>query len=150
MHKFITRYFSANQQRLELLYIAFRKHKKTDPEWSKRLFKLFWSGLVQHIEWDQRLLFPVLRTHNEPQLNELIDKATDEQKQLKEQIQWVFNLTENSLDSHDEEQRLEYLLSDHFENQEFNLYPACDRLFDVNAVTCLIEKLAQSTTPPSD
>lgn len=144
MNKFITHYFSANQQRLELLYIAFRKHKNRDPEWAKRLFQLFSHGLEQQIAWNQALLFPVLQAHNDSQLNELIHKAIDEHQQIKDQVSWVYNLTEKGLESHDDEQRLEYLLSDHFENQEFNLYPACDKLFDVNAVTHLIEQLASS------
>lgn len=146
MNKFISRYFSANQQRLELLYIAFRKHKTRDPMKARHLFSLFWAGLEQHINWNQKLLLPVLHAQADPELKNMIDKATEEQQQLLSQVKWLSELTLNQLESHGDEQRLEYQLSDHFENQEFTLYVACDRLFDTDTVTSLLEQLS-ATTP---
>ncbi|WP_172449260.1 hemerythrin domain-containing protein [Bowmanella denitrificans] len=144
MNKFITRYFSANQQRLELLYIGFRKYKRSSPEHAQRLFKLFSHDLAQHMQWDQNLIFPLLQAFGEPPLDELIHKARAEQQKIRQQVDAVEHLLRKGQESHDDEQRLEYLLSDHFENQEFDLYPACDRLFDTDTVTRLTESLSSS------
>jgi len=137
MNKFLSHFFTAHQQRLELLYIGYRKHKGRDPSYAGVLFEHFRIGLETHMRWEAQLLFPPLQQCS-PKAAELVELASREQQQIRDQVAWLVTLRGKAMESHDEEQRLEYQLCDYFENEEFNLYPACDRYFDTDITTRIL------------
>lgn len=126
MHKFITDFFNINHQALELLFIAYRRNKDTDPVYSRQLFDKFKAGMEEHIGWEENLLLPALENNNRKSFP--TDKARSEHQKVMQQICWIESLLDKGVDTLQDDLTLEYILSDHFENDEFNLYPVCDKV----------------------
>jgi hemerythrin-like domain-containing protein len=126
MHKFITDFFNTNHQALELLFIAYRRHKSRDAVYARQLFDKFKAGMQEHIGWEENLLLPALENANRKSFP--TDKARAEHQQVMQQINWIEGLLDKGVDTSQDDMSLEYMLNDHFENDEFNLYPVCDRV----------------------
>ncbi|GAB3017595.1 hemerythrin domain-containing protein [Bowmanella dokdonensis] len=133
MQQFITRFFYSHLQGLELLFIAYRRYKRKDKLMARQLFDKFKSGMERHIEQEEQCLLPELELVSHEQA--VFDKARREHQQIRQQMNWIESLLDRQVDSSEDDQTLEYLLSDHFENDEFGLYPTCDRLLDTDATT---------------
>ncbi|MDF2180171.1 hemerythrin domain-containing protein [Aliiglaciecola sp. CAU 1673] len=132
MNRFLTQYFSTNHQRLELFFIAYRRHLKSDRDFALALFNKFKRGMVQQMHWEEQFLIPALSEAGPHNGRFAADKAKQEHQQIRAQVEKIVALQQQGLDSHQEDQVLEFMLSDHFENDEFNFYPVCDRLFDTD------------------
>lgn len=132
MNRFLTQYFSTNHQRLELFFIAYRRHLNTDRDFALGLFNRFRRGMLEQMQWEEELLIPAVAGFGQKSGRFSAHDAIAEHQQIREQIQKIRTLHEHQQDSHEQDQVLEFMLSDHFENDEFNFYPVCDRLFDTD------------------
>lgn len=139
MSKIITQLFNTNLQGLELLFIAYRRLKKDDPVMSRQLFDKFKTGLELHIRHEEQRLLPELALVSAAP--ELISKAQQEHQQLRQQLEWIENLLDKRIDSLEDDRTLELMLVDHIENDEFELYPTCDKLLNTDAVTRVLMEL---------
>ncbi|GAA0348368.1 hypothetical protein GCM10009092_10950 [Bowmanella denitrificans] len=139
MQKILSQLFNTNLHALELLFIAYRRLKKDDPVLSRQLFDKFKTGMLQHIEQEEQSLLPELCQVTGDA--ELIRKARREHQQLRQQLDWIENLLDKRIDSQEDDRSLELMLSDHIENDEFGLYPCCDKLLNTDAVTRVLMEL---------
>ncbi|MDF2177032.1 hemerythrin domain-containing protein [Aliiglaciecola sp. CAU 1673] len=139
MQGFITQFFTSDQQGLELLFIAYLRTKRQDLGISRQFFDKFKVGMRRHIRQKEQLLLPALEgCQNEV---ELLVQTRYEHQQILQQLTWIEALLDKGMDSEEDDQRLEYLLSDHFENDEFSLYPLCDRKISDEAMGKLLLRL---------
>lgn len=139
MQGFITQFFTSDQQGLELLFIAYLRCKQQDPKVSRQFFDKFKKGIQRHIRHTEQLLLPTLEgSQNDAPV---LTQTRQEHQSLLKQIEWIEGLLQHGVDSPEDDQRLEYLLCDHFENDEFGLYPLCDRKISDEAMTRLLLQL---------
>ncbi|GAB3018033.1 hemerythrin domain-containing protein [Bowmanella dokdonensis] len=141
MKQFFTQYLSANQQRLELLFSAFRKHRHKDPQYAGQLFEQFKRGLDRHLGWESQLLMPALANYGGQQLAQSLQQADEEHQKIRSLVADLSLALQLKQDVPDIEQQLEYRLTDHFENDEFTLYPLCDRYFDAETTLNILRAM---------
>ena len=127
-NQFISNYFNADHQRLDLIFCKFKsKLKNQQPATAN--FNAFKAGLLRHIEWEERLLFPKfeLKTgminqgptvvmKNEHHLLKMILRAIDEN--INNPSVWEFI------------EELEEVINNHNQKEEMILYPEIDNLFN--------------------
>ncbi|MFD1622659.1 hemerythrin domain-containing protein [Thalassotalea marina] len=56
----INNYFSVDHQKLDCLFEAFISHRTKGDDNGYNYFQLFHKGLIQHIEWEEKILFPFI------------------------------------------------------------------------------------------
>ncbi|MDF2177417.1 hemerythrin domain-containing protein [Aliiglaciecola sp. CAU 1673] len=136
MQSFVTQFFTSDLQGLELLFIAYRKSKRQDLLLSITYFEKFKAGIERHFAQVEQLLFPLL--YQDGPDRDSVSKARREHQQIRQQLSWIATLLERGVDSSEDDQALEFMLSDHLENDEFTLYPLCDKRLSEDAMGPLL------------
>lgn len=142
MPTLITQYYSADHDRLDVFYSAFKKALvRKEQDKAQEYFHCFYHGLSQHIRWEEDILFPAL--YNMPhfeykddiaiiqQEHELILKYINEIKiniPLQEDCLFLCSF-------------LEPLMESHNHKEELILYPECDNICNLETLANTFSKM---------
>ncbi len=127
----ITAYFETDHDRLENIFQKFQQDKRTDFAKAKDSFRKFKQGLRRHIQWEEKILFPLfeLKTGMREQGPTSVMKM--EHQKIEQELEAVHGKVRvGDPDSDEEEKQLLQTLAQHNEKEENVLYPMIDRLVD--------------------
>ncbi len=110
----------------------FQLLKNKDFSKAKPFFRAFKFGLQRHILWEEEILFPVFEAKTGMAESGPTAVMRQEHVLIKEALETLHQkVRQNDPDSDPEEKSLVDLLSMHNEKEEGILYPAIDRLTDL-------------------
>lgn len=122
----INQYFSTDHRRLDCLLEAFISHLNLNEDTGYRFFKLFYDDLVKHIEWEERILFPIIENAI-PMSKGPTSVMCREHEQIKAMLAIIDEkLKQGSNDIEQEITQLSDILSAHNMKEENVLYPMID------------------------
>lgn len=144
MPMLITQYFSADHDRLDVIYAGFKKaYGQKDFVQARSYFDLFKHGLLRHIGWEEKVLFPIF----ERQSGMTGFGPTEVMRQEHIIVCKHLETIDLNLDNKDKCLEscagLEQLLEDHNHKEESMLYPACDNITDLDSLAEIFSKLAE-------
>jgi regulator of cell morphogenesis and NO signaling len=122
----IEKFFTADHGRLDSLLEAFIYHLATDIPKACEYFHLFKDGLLQHIEWEEDILFKIFedKTGN-------TDGPTlvmrEEHRQIKTRLNKIASFSADEVDFMEHIEELKTLLRTHNQKEEQILYPMIQR-----------------------
>lgn len=121
--------FAADHDRLDELFVNFRKWKRTDYPKAKEFFKDFKFGLQRHIVWEESILFPQFEHKTGMVKHGPTEVMRMEHRKIADRLEEVHQFVQKQDPNrdHEEELLLEALL-EHNQKEEHVLYPALDRL----------------------
>lgn len=125
----VSLFFTADHARLDMLFEQYRQKRAENPKPAGRYFTAFAEGLKRHIDWEERLLFPVF----EQQTGHRDTGPTAVMRYEHQLIVDVLDgldkaLKDNGGDLDEMERRLAELLEAHNQKEEHMLYPMIDQL----------------------
>lgn len=127
--KTISAFYEEDHDRLDDLFKAFQRLKRSDFAKAKEAFKEFKIGLQRHIVWEEDLLFPLWEEKTGMSEGGPTFVMRNEHRQIGEQLEAIHDkVAEQNPDSDQEEQALLNLLGAHNMKEERVLYPAIDQV----------------------
>ena len=127
--KTISEFYEQDHDRLDELFKAFQKMKRSDFPKAKEAFKAFKFGLQRHIVWEEDLLFPLWEEKTGMSEGGPTFVMRAEHRQIGQQLEAIHGkVADQNPDSDQEEQALLDLLGSHNMKEERVLYPAIDQL----------------------
>jgi iron-sulfur cluster repair protein YtfE (RIC family) len=143
----IQKYFEADHCRLDSLFSAFVYYLPENIPKACEYFYLFREGLLQHIEWEEKILFKIFEENTG-----VVDGPTKvmrvEHKKIKNSLDLVANFSADEQDFSNQVQHLRELLSMHNEKVETILYPLiqqCCNELELSQVFLQISQTAKKT-----
>jgi iron-sulfur cluster repair protein YtfE (RIC family) len=125
----ISAFYEQDHDRLDELFKAFQKMKRSDFPKAKEAFKAFKFGLQRHIVWEEDVLFPLWEEKTGMSEGGPTFVMRAEHRQIGQQLEAIHGkVAEQNPDSDQEEQALLDLLGSHNMKEERVLYPAIDQL----------------------
>jgi iron-sulfur cluster repair protein YtfE (RIC family) len=125
----ISAFYEQDHDRLDELFKAFQKMKRSDFPKAKEAFKAFKFGLQRHIVWEEDVLFPLWEEKTGMSEGGPTFVMRAEHRQIGQQLEAVHDkVGDQNPDSDQEEQALLDLLGTHNIKEERVLYPAIDQL----------------------
>jgi iron-sulfur cluster repair protein YtfE (RIC family) len=125
----ISVFYEQDHDRLDELFKAFQKMKRSDFPKAKEAFKAFKFGLQRHIVWEEDVLFPLWEEKTGMSEGGPTFVMRAEHRQIGQQLEAVHDkVGDQNPDSDQEEQALLDLLGTHNIKEERVLYPAIDQL----------------------
>lgn len=124
----VSEFFEHDHDRLDECFETYRQRKHEDLEQARESFLQFYRGLLEHIEWEDEILFPAF----EAEMGEgLTGTMRVEHEQIKDALEVIYDkITDGETPTdHDDERLLKYL-EPHNDSEETVLYPAIDRHLD--------------------
>ncbi len=136
----ITEFFEQDHARLDKLFGEFQsaaEHLDT----AKAIFASFKSGLEQHIEWEEQLLFPeVEQAAGFPANTGPTHVMRLEHIEIKACLALIEDKLNAQQDSHLEQQRLLDVLAQHNMKEERILYPMSDQSISPQTINSILDK----------
>ena len=127
--KTISAFYEQDHDRLDELFKAFQKMKRSDFPKAKEAFKAFKFGLQRHIVWEEDVLFPLWEERTGMSEGGPTFVMRAEHRQIGQQLEAIHGkVADQNPDSDQEEQALLDLLGTHNMKEERVLYPAIDQL----------------------
>jgi regulator of cell morphogenesis and NO signaling len=127
--KTISVFYEQDHDRLDELFKAFQKLKRSDVVKAKEAFKEFKFGLQRHIVWEEDVLFPLWEEKTGMSEGGPTFVMRAEHRQIGQQLEAIHGkVADQNPDSDQEEQMLLDLLGSHNMKEERVLYPAIDQL----------------------
>ena len=125
----ISAFYEQDHDRLDELFKAFQKMKRSDFPKAKEAFKAFKFGLQRHIVWEEDVLFPLWEEKTGMSEGGPTFVMRAEHRQIGQQLEAIHGkVAEQNPDSDQEEQALLDLLGSHNMKEERVVYPAIDQL----------------------
>jgi len=125
----ISAFYEQDHDRLDELFKAFQKMKRSDFAKAKEAFKAFKFGLQRHIVWEEDVLFPLWEEKTGMSEGGPTFVMRAEHRQIVQQLEAIHGkVADQNPDSDQEEQALLDLLGSHNMKEERVLYPAIDQL----------------------
>ncbi len=126
MPSIITDFFEQDHQKLDKLFTQFQ-NSKHDQRLAIELFSQFKLGLLQHIEWEEELLFPMLEKASGLSSNAGPTAVMRiEHRQIKDYLTLIEQWLVQTNSTEELEIQLIDLLSSHNTKEERVLYPMSD------------------------
>ena len=123
----IANYFQEDHERLDALFNAFQRLKRSDSAKAKESFKEFKFGLQRHIVWEEDLLFPLWEQQTGMSEGGPTAVMRAEHRQIGQHLEAIHKkVQEHDPDSDEDERRLLGALSAHNQKEERVLYPSID------------------------
>lgn len=134
----ITEFFEQDHQRLDLLFSEYQQ-QKGNTEQATPLFLKFKQGLLQHIDWEEQLLFPsVEKAAGFPPNAGPTHVMRMEHGQIKDCLQLIEMKLSQQQDSQAIETRLLDILASHNMKEEQILYPMSDESIPAEQATSIV------------
>jgi iron-sulfur cluster repair protein YtfE (RIC family) len=125
----ISAFYEQDHDRLDELFKAFQKMKRSDFPKAKEAFKAFKYGLQRHIVWEEDVLFPLWEEKTGMSEGGPTFVMRTEHRQIGQQLEAIHDkVAEQNPDSDQEERALLDLLGSHNLKEERVLYPAIDQV----------------------
>jgi regulator of cell morphogenesis and NO signaling len=127
--KTISVFYEQDHDRLDELFKAFQKLKRSDVVKAKEAFKEFKFGLQRHIVWEEDVLFPLWEEKTGMSEGGPTSVMQAEHRQIGQQLEAIHGkVADQNPDSDQEEEALLDLLGSHNMKEERVLYPAIDQV----------------------
>lgn len=124
----VSQFFQDDHARLDGLFAGFQDHKNSDAGKSRELFREFKQGLERHIQWEEKILFPVFEGKTGMHDTGPTAVMREEHRQIRELLQTIEKrLGDGSARTDHEEALLTGHLGLHNMKEERILYPAIDQ-----------------------
>ncbi len=136
-NSFVTQYFQADHERLDILYSAFKQRFENDNADYQSYFNLFKQGLEKHIQWEEQLLFPEFEQRSGMTSGGPTFVMRHEHAVIKQLLDNIQQHTENKTAVIEHCSQLENVLNAHNHKEENILYPAIDNLLSGDDVQSL-------------
>ncbi len=143
----VSDFMSKDHDRLDSIFSDFQKSNGKDLGRTISLFLNFMKGLQRHIEWEEKILFPVFEEKNKIKSNGLQSSGPTavmrmEHAQIKEFLDIIQAMIENNnIDTADVESMLFDILKSHNEREEEILYPWIDSSLGESEALEILKKL---------
>lgn len=121
MNNLITQFFTVDHNRLDQLFIAFQQNKGENAQLARAFFAKFKQGLLQHIEWEESLLFPEFELATGMTSGGPTFVMRSEHVEIKQLLQQIEKKLLNEEDTSSLELMLEQLMEDHNEKEEHSI-----------------------------
>ena len=141
MNNIITQFFTVDHNRLDLLFIAFQQYKQENPTLARDFFDTFKQGLLQHIDWEENLLFPEFEQATGMTAGGPTFVMREEHVEIRQILQQIEQRLDDKQDTSPFELMLEQLMEDHNEKEEHILYPNSDRAIPLERINHILLKL---------
>lgn len=138
MQTLITDFFEQDHKRLDQIFTEFQqsKHDKTR---AQALFSQFKTGLIQHIEWEETLLFPnVEKAAGFPSHAGPTAVMRVEHMQIKDCLSLIERQLKQQADTTAIETQLLAILASHNMKEENVLYPMSDESIPVQSAQDIV------------
>ena len=124
----IAQSFEQDHDRLDALWLKFQALKPQEFQQAAACFAEFQTGLLQHIAWEEEILFPAFEMKTGLQGTGPTEVMRQEHRQI-QQLLWTIAqaLERRDPSSQAEETELRELLASHNMKEEHILYPAIDQ-----------------------
>jgi regulator of cell morphogenesis and NO signaling len=139
----IEKFFTADHGRLDSLLDAFVYHLSADIPKACEYFHLFKEGLLQHIEWEENILFKIFeeKTGN----NEGPTKVMRyEHTQIKSSLEKIASFSADEADFIEHIEQLKVLLHAHNQKEEQILYPMIQRCCQEHELSKIFLQIGKS------
>jgi regulator of cell morphogenesis and NO signaling len=131
----IVKYYGDDHHRLDALFGRFRTLKLTARDEASKSLAEFRAGLLQHIRWEEDILFPLFEERTGIRGNGPTAVMRAEHALIKEYLEQLFRkISIQDTTTTDEEESLVKTLHLHNLKEESVLYPSLDRLLDPAAL----------------
>lgn len=138
MQTLITDFFEQDHHRLDQIFAEFQQNKQ-DTEKAIELFSQFKSGLIQHIQWEEKLLFPSVESAaGFPPNAGPTAVMRMEHIQIKDCLSLIEKQLNQAGDTAAMEAQLTHILSGHNMKEENILYPMSDESIPADTAQHLI------------
>lgn len=122
----VASYYAQDHNRLDALFKRFQVLKAANPAEAMTCFRAFHTGLLQHIRWEEDILFPLFEAKTG-----LADMGPThvmrfEHQQIQTLLEAIQHCAQPQRGSKTEERELVELLGAHNDKEEHILYPAID------------------------
>lgn len=145
MQTLITDFFEHDHQRLDQIFAEFQQNKH-DNSLALALFSQFKTGLVQHIEWEEQLLFPnVEKAAGFPPNAGPTAVMRMEHVQIKDCLTLIERQLNQEGDTSSIESQLLAILSSHNMKEENILYPMSDESIPANTAQSIVAQCQQQS-----
>ncbi len=135
----ITDFFEQDHQRLDQLFAEYQR-QKSNIEQATPLFLKFKQGLLQHIDWEEQLLFPsVEQAAGFPPNAGPTHVMRMEHSQIKDCLQLIEMKLSQQQDSQAIETRLLDILAGHNMKEEQVLYPMSDQSIPAEQAASIVD-----------
>ncbi|MFV0478248.1 MAG: hemerythrin domain-containing protein [Parahaliea sp.] len=131
MMQFISRFFTTDHKRIDLLFEHYCKCLDSgDKTLASHFLAKFEEGLLRHIAWEEQLLFPRFE-----QVTGMFESGPTkvmehEHRQIRSLLQEIGYQLNSGSDCKEANDALKILLESHNQKEEGILYPQCDRLLN--------------------
>lgn len=143
----ITQYFTADNDRLDIFYAAFKKaYIHANYNEAGKYFALFSSGLIKHISWEESLLFPMINKEIEAEITLKIQTLIEQHITLTNLLNEVKNNLANREYCLSLCNTFEETIENHNQIEESIIYPECDNTSDLEALAETFAKINQIPT----
>lgn len=135
----VAEFFEHDHDRLDECFEEYRRLKNETFENAREHFLEFHEGLLEHIEWEEEVLFPAF----EAKMGEgLTGTMRVEHEQIKDALEVLHEkITDGQKPSDRDDERLLKYLEPHNDSEETVLYPAIDRHLDEEPLEEVFEKI---------
>lgn len=140
----VTQYYEEDHDRLDGLFQAYQRQKRTDFPKAKEAFAEFKMGLQRHIVWEEDILFPLFEQKTGMRDMGPTVVMRREHLQIGAALEVIHQkVREGDPNADEDEKILLEILSAHNDKEENMLYPAIDRLITQEETGQVFEKMKQ-------
>jgi len=123
----IHQYFTADHQRLDCLYLAFKHLLESQSPECINYFNKFNQDLIRHIDWEERVLFPFFESKSGINTGPTMVMRSEHQTIINILTVTKQKLAAGNFEQFAELNDLEVILSAHNQKEEQVLYPMIGR-----------------------
>lgn len=123
----IHQYFTADHQRLDCLYLAFKALLARGENTCRGYFDKFSQDLIRHIDWEEQVLFPFFESKSGITAGPTRVMRAEHQDIISNLVSIKEKLAAVNIEHMAELDALETLLSEHNQKEEQVLYPMIER-----------------------
>lgn len=134
--------FQNDHRRLDELFESYQRYKGKDFSKAREYFKIFKEGLETHINWEQKLIFPLYEFKTKPEERGIIDFLLSEHQEIKRQLLQMWEkFQKNTLPGGAEDEEFLDILGEHNAREEYKFYAQVDRLSSGSEVQSLLSQI---------
>ncbi len=141
----IVDFYTEDHERLDGLFKEYQLNKNLDFSVAKKAYIGFFQGLLQHIHWEESVLFPFFEKKTGMSHGGPTEVMRQEHIEIKD---WLNKIKERvhhgGPGTEEEERKLLAVLGNHNAKEEEILYPMIDQMSDPNQTKVLFEEMEQT------
>ena len=144
----IKEFMQDDHHRLDGLFCKFQELKTKKPEEAKQNFCPFRRGLFSHIEWEEKILFPIFEEKTGMKDNGPTSVMRAEHLEIKDLLDRIREKIKAGDFNVDEvEARLGEVLKEHNNKEEHILYPWIDQSIEHKEKEDILKRIKEMTPP---